>query len=157
MKKNSETHPFFPSGEWTGFYTVGKGSQQHSKAIDLAFGKKRLRGTGTDDIAPFEILGNYNLQDFKVKFTKHYKTHKIAYEGQADENGIWGTWSNIIKDIPGFSRDEILAFSVSLDQPLQGGFHIWPKGKATTNTVQEKRKKSKSFSKTPAKKRYLVS
>ncbi len=49
--------------------------------------------------------------------TKFYATHTVFYDGQVDENGIWGTWT-----IGGY---------------FSGGFHIWPKAEAENEAAIE--------------------
>jgi hypothetical protein len=49
--------------------------------------------------------------------TKRYPTHVVHYDGRADENGIWGTWT--------------------IDGYYKGGFHIWIKNVDEEKAVEE--------------------
>jgi len=56
-------------------------------------------------VGSFTWRGTYNTAALTCTLTKAYATHDVAYQGQVDENGIWGTWSLFIST---------------------GGFHLWP-------------------------------
>lgn len=101
----NEQHPYFPSGEWEGHYLEGGRKGPMRFQLDFADGK--ITGSGGDDIGPFSWKGTYDVKTMVVKMTKQYLgRHQVVYEGMADTNGIYGSWS-----IPPWSR---------------GGFHIWP-------------------------------
>ncbi len=105
----SETHPLFPSGDWEGFYTYafGPGAERHPMVFHLDFKNGTVNGAGSDDIAPFRWRGHYDKEALRCQMTKYYASHTVFYDGQVDENGIWGRWT-----IGGY---------------FSGGFHIWPK------------------------------
>ncbi len=105
----AETHPFFPSGEWEGFYLYPFSSRQYRMQIWFHFGDGIISGGGSDDINTFTWRGTYDKAGLQCEMLKSYPTHDVHYRGHADENGIWGTWH--------------------MDYG-SGGFHIWPKGKA---------------------------
>lgn len=114
----SETHPRFPSGDWEGFYTyrTNGGGQRHRKRCVLHFSDGMVTGHGTDDIGAFSWQGTYDTEALTCSLTKTYPTHEVAYQGQVDENGIWGTWS------------------IGL---WSGGFHLWPVEKEEEETAAE--------------------
>lgn len=111
----TEQHPFFPSGEWEGFYTYYPGDDQHRMQFTLTFKDNAVNGSGGDDIGSFTWKGTYNKQRMECSMNKYYPSHSVYYQGQVDENGIWGFWR-----LYGH----------------QGGFHIWPKGHAYNQTKQ---------------------
>ncbi|GEO05644.1 hypothetical protein AAE02nite_33080 [Adhaeribacter aerolatus] len=107
----AETHPLFPSGDWEGFYTYAMGPQadKHPMQFMLNFKANVVDGSGADDVGGFVWKGRYNTGQLECTMTKYYSTHQVHYQGQVDENGIWGLWE--------------------MDW-LKGGFHIWPKASA---------------------------
>lgn len=111
MKENNreqdETHKFLPSGEWEGFYCYKNSSQQYKMESHLNFKKGTISGSGNDDVGAFTWHGVYNLDNYKVEMVKHYASHNVLYNGDIDENGIWGLWK--------------------ISDYSSGGFHIWPK------------------------------
>ena len=109
LNNASETHPLFPSGEWEGFYTYaqGPGAEQFKMYFSLNFANNEVSGGGSDNVGPFVWKGIYDTQGLWCKMTKYYATHTVFYDGNVDENGIWGSW-----EIPPWSK---------------GGFHLWPK------------------------------
>lgn len=116
----NETHQYFPSGIWDGFYLYQSGadSTRHEMYFYLDFKDGVVTGSGSDDVGVFVWNGSYDTQSFVVRMTKHYRTHVVNYDGRADESGIYGRW-----DIRG---------------DLSGGFHIWPrKGKEEEEEVVE--------------------
>jgi hypothetical protein len=119
----TEPHPAFPSGEWEGFYTygIGPGTRKEAMHFVLTFAKGLVTGAGSDPISGFSWQGTYDTQRMTCHMVKTYPTHTINYEGNVDENGIWGSWHQA-----GFPRH-------------RGGFHIWPKKQAadTEEVVQE--------------------
>ncbi|WP_062061417.1 hypothetical protein [Aquimarina longa] len=131
--QNTETHHFFPSGHWEGFYCYSDSPKQHKMAIELCFTNNTISGSGIDDVAPFTWKGNYNLDSFKVEMIKTYATHQISYKGDADENGIWGIWNDLTDLSKHFSPKMIEnIMQSSLKLKMKGGFHIWPK-KSSSN------------------------
>lgn len=104
-----ETHHLFPSGEWEGFYTYahGPGAERHIMSFILQFQNNVVTGNGGDDVGPFSWRGQYDKENLRCQMTKYYNTHTVFYDGQVDENGIWGTWT--------------------IGDYFRGGFHIWPK------------------------------
>lgn len=114
MKKaneNYETHHLFPSGEWEGFYTYQIFSQNYRGLMSfyLLFQKQTVEGEGIDSVGRFAWKGTYDTKEMTCQMTKYYYgKHKVFYDGQVDENGIWGTWK--------------------ITDNWKGGFHIWPKG-----------------------------
>ena len=128
MKPNDiENHKFLPSGYWKGFYCYNNSPVQHKMSISLEFAKNRVSGSGIDDVGSFKWNGKYNLNDFKINMTKIYRTHNIIYNGDIDENGIWGIWNNG-EDFSklGFSSEVIIAIKKAFEDKIKGGFHIWP-------------------------------
>lgn len=133
---NKETHHLLPSGSWSGFYCYKKNSTRHRMDCELIFQDSTITGCGTDDVAPYTWKGTYNLETFKAKLTKSYATHQVFYEGDIDENGIWGFWE-LNETIPkGFGAE---ASKKIWDTFCTGGFHIWPKkgGSEETHAVAE--------------------
>jgi hypothetical protein len=109
MKESStETHHLFPSGEWEGFYTYefGPSAQRHWMSFVLHFQDGSITGEGGDDVAAFLWRGKYDTAALTCRMTKTYPSHVVDYQGNVDENGIWGTWRIYY---------------------AHGGFHIWPK------------------------------
>jgi hypothetical protein len=104
-----ESHPHFPSGEWEGFFLDSRIRGKGEMNILLHFQDGVVTGRGTDPVGGFSFRGHYNAEGLICVMTKSYTTHEVLYDGRADENGIWGTWS--------------------LLRNTSGGFHIWPKKK----------------------------
>ncbi|MEM9259725.1 MAG: hypothetical protein AAGA62_08765 [Bacteroidota bacterium] len=105
----SEQHPYFPSGEWEGHYL--EHGRKGPMRFQLDFTEGKITGTGGDNIGSFSWKGTYDVTTMAVKMTKQYLgKHQVSYEGMADTNGIYGSWS-----IPPWSSD---------------GFHIWPVARA---------------------------
>ena len=134
----SESHRYFPSGDWEGFYLYQNDGKKHPMCFSLDFKHGRVTGSGSDDVGGFSWKGTYNHESFTVQMTKQYGTHTIEYNGHADENGIWGKWiygtddkmsqlpSSIVKGIMEAFADE-----------MNGGFHIWPRKNEQTNSESE--------------------
>ena len=90
---NAETHPFFPSGEWEGFYHCDFSSARHRMDCLLTFCERIVAGCGSDDAGAFRWDGIYHTDACTCTITKQYMgRHQVRYDGHADENGIWGTW-----------------------------------------------------------------
>jgi len=108
---NHEQHPLFPSGEWEGFYKYKVFKEIQCKMeFSLNFCDGVVTGAGSDNVGAFEWQGMYNKQQGTCKMTKFYVgEHAVFYDGNADENGIWGTWI--------------------ISTRCTGVFHIWPKKK----------------------------
>ena len=116
----TEKHSFFPTGEWEGFYTYaqGPGASRHKMSFILAFKEGLVTGGGADDITTFNWKGKYDLENLTCQMTKYYHgRHTVFYNGNVDENGIWGMWK--------------------LGNWFTGGFHIWPKGSKTAAQIAE--------------------
>ncbi|MEL6986511.1 MAG: hypothetical protein AAGK97_01675 [Bacteroidota bacterium] len=124
-----ETHPHFPSGEWEGFYVYKDSSQRHHKQLELEFTNGRIHAEGVDDVGAFTFRGKYNAEIGKCYFVKYYSTHVVHYEGDVDENGIWGKWFFTQQDL-GIPKELFKALSQIPSAHVNGGFHIWPKGKS---------------------------
>jgi hypothetical protein len=124
MKKNKNTaeqHPFFPSGEWEGFYNYSiNPNYKDTMYIHLHFKNGVVTGGGSDEVGGFEWRGTYDTVYFHCKMVKHYATHTVNYDGRADENGIWGTWK--------------------MGLQWTGGFHIRPKNSAQQAAVKKVKK-----------------
>ncbi|KAF2517760.1 hypothetical protein [Flavobacterium foetidum] len=125
MASNDETHHFLPSGEWEGFYCYSSTPQQHKMSIELRFSNSVISGSGIDDVDSFIWNGSYDLEHFKIKMIKKYPTHIINYQGDVDENGIWGVWDNP-EDFSDLAKSEPEIFK-KFKAWTHGGFHIWPK------------------------------
>lgn len=133
MAKLDETHPLLPSGTWEGFYTyqLGPDADKHPMKNTITFRKGKMSGGGSDDVSTYSWKGTYYLDGLICKMDKRYSSHKVAYSGEIDENGIWGTWT--LKNI-------------------SGGFHIWPVDKMEKGQKVAKAVKKKKISKTAPKK-----
>lgn len=110
--KDIESHPWFPSGDWEGFYTyhLGPSASQHWMKFNLDFGAGMLHGLGCDDIGAFRWSGAYSLEHLSCSLVKQYfGLHDVHYDGYVDENGIWGKWH--------------------IGSYFSGGFHIWPRSR----------------------------
>jgi hypothetical protein len=118
-----EQHPFFPSGEWEGFYKDPRGRYPKGEmAMTLDFANGQITGSGSDPIGAYTWTGTYDTTAETCKLKKTYPgAHSVEYTGYADENGIWGKWKIMIW--------------------RSGEFHIWPKkagtaeGDENTNTA----------------------
>lgn len=107
-QEGAEAHPFFPSGEWEGFYQYSPKSGKHRMECHLHFCEQVVTGYGSDDVGAFGWKGTYDTEAGTCHLTKQYiGSHAVHYEGHADENGIWGTWH--------------------IGSSFSGGFHLWPK------------------------------
>ena len=127
-KDKFEQHPNFPSGEWVGFYTYaqGPGAAKDPMAFILEFKDGIILGSGSDLVGAFSWRGTYDLEQMSCRIVKAYHgKHEVFYEGNVDENGIWGMWKI---------------------QWISGGFHIWPKGHEAGDALQEQIVKVKEIS-----------
>lgn len=107
---SSETHPHFPSGEWEGFYTYPNSNAKDKMGTTLEFSNGKVSGSGSDPIGAFAWSGHYDVKAETCHMTKFYMgKHVVYYDGYADENGIWGSWT--------------------ISNNWRGKFHIWPKGR----------------------------
>lgn len=122
----AELHPHLPSGEWEGFYTyhMGPDAEQHPMHFTLNFNNDIILGNGSDDVGGFSWKGFYDKTGMTCGMTKAYISHEVSYQGNIDEQGIWGTWT--------------MAF-------MKGGFHIWPKTKAAEEKVVAKKTKKNTL------------
>jgi hypothetical protein len=106
----NESHEWFPSGPWTGFFVQPVLPGRHWMELHLTFKDGTIRGEGRDWVGQFLVRGRYDVAEGKVWWTKSYLgKHDVAYLGYNEGKGIWGTWE--LKD-----------------PPWKGGFHIWPEG-----------------------------
>lgn len=135
-------HKLLPSGEWEGFYCYNFEPTQHKMEIKLFFDDGVISGSGIDDVLPFIWKGTYDLDNLKVTMEKIYATHNVFYDGDVDENGIWGVWNMyhlanaMVKDHPIMNRY------------IKGGFHIWPvKKKSEAEKAVAEKEKSKVLEK----------
>ncbi|MDA9773704.1 hypothetical protein N9B82_01995 [Saprospiraceae bacterium] len=144
MKIKTENHKLFPSGEWTGFYVYKHSTEKHHKSLVMEFSDGFILGSGGDDIAAFTLSGQYSTRDLTCSFTKSYASHKIAYSGHVDENGIWGEWKNIMQFPSSFTEEQIKTISLAISNDTSGGFHIWPKSRKTSAHKTQKIKKVKN-------------
>ena len=112
------TPNFLPDGPWTGFYEEYDKDGNFPMSCTLTFTDGIISGSGSDEVGTFTFSGTYTTSDYKVTMRKTYHTHSLLYEGNADENGIWGKWS-----FPA------LKF-------VSAGFHIWPK-KGEAESIKE--------------------
>lgn len=126
--KGSEAHKYLPSGEWEGFYCYNSSSAKHEMSMQLNFKNGKVLGSGTDDLNHFSFKGSYSLTAFKITMLKTYPSHTVNYQGDVDENGIWGAWS--------------------ISASCKGNFHIWPKKKKSeeaSKALKEEVKKLKKI------------
>lgn len=109
-KSEHEQDTGFPSGPWSGFYTMAFGRTTfHRQALDLTFRAGRMTGRGQDDIGIFGISGHYELDSRKVWWTKSYVgAHSVYYAGVQSGRTIQGDWT--------------------IPPNYRGGFSIWPGG-----------------------------
>jgi hypothetical protein len=117
----SEQHPFFPSGEWEGFfmYRALHDTEQHKMAFTLHFCEQAVTGMGSDNVGAFGWNGVYDIRAGTCKMTKfYYGQHAVFYDGHVDENGIWGTWA--------------------ISAHWTGVFHIWPKKQNIEEEIRAK-------------------
>lgn len=117
MTENN-TPNFLPDGPWTGFYEEYAKDGNFPMSCTLTFVDGLISGSGSDEVGTFTFSGTYTTSDYKVTMRKTYHTHSLLYEGDADENGIWGKWS-----FPAMKF-------------VSAGFHIWPK-KGETESIEE--------------------
>lgn len=110
MNDYAEQHPHFPSGEWEGFYLqqIITDKVKFPMTLELNFKNGEVTGTGSDNVGTFDFYGHYDTENGICKMIKQYHgQHPVAYDGRADDNGIYGTWY--------------------LAPTWNDGFHIWPK------------------------------
>ena len=130
-----EDHPLLPSGQCEGFYCYHYNNVEHRIKTSLNFNEGKVLGSGVDDIAHFTLLGDYDIDKLKLVMLKSYTSHKVLYQGDIDENGIWGTWridhklDQIISKMSSSRKSAYLRESV-------GGFHLWPSSKSQQNASQ---------------------
>jgi hypothetical protein len=83
----------------------------------LTFKDNVVTGSGSDEVGGFSWKGSYSKEQLMCSLTKHYYgQHSVFYNGQVDENGIWGTWQL---------------------WGTAGGFHIWPKARESSEQAEE--------------------
>ena len=118
----SEQHPYFPSGDWEGFYNDPRvGGKRGEMAMTLDFSGGCITGSGSDPVGFHTWTGTYDTKAETCSLQKTYPgKHSVEYSGYADENGIWGKWT--------------------IRKHGAGEFHIWPKKKdASSDNTQEKK------------------
>ena len=72
----------------------------------LSFADGKIKGEGTDYVAPWVCQGDYDLESGRCSWVKQYMgRHQVQYTGKIGPNGIMGQWE------------------ISL---TSGQFHIWP-------------------------------
>ncbi|MFT6336149.1 MAG: hypothetical protein ACI86M_000955 [Saprospiraceae bacterium] len=76
-----------------------------------------VSGSRSDEVGIFTFSGTYS-KEYQVSMKKTHQTHTLLYEGNADENGVWGKWS-------------FLAMKF-----VSAGFHIWSK-KGEAESIEE--------------------
>lgn len=120
----TEQHPNLPSGEWEGLYkypALIQGMFEEGKmSFIMDFCDGGIIGFGSDQIGGYTWRGSYDIKRLTCNMTKSYTTHDIVYEGNIDENGIWGFW------LTGHDR-------------FKGTFHVWPKGREVEEVAEEKK------------------
>jgi hypothetical protein len=106
--KSTEQHPYFPSGDWEGFYKDPRGGRPKGEmSMTLDFANGMVTGSGSDPVGVYTWTGTYDTKAETCQLRKTYEgAHSVEYSGYADENGIWGKWK-IMR--------------------TTGEFHIWPK------------------------------
>ena len=117
----TEQHPYFPSGDWEGFYNDPRGSRPRGEmAMTLDFSNGSISGDGSDPIGADTWTGTYDTKAETCQLKKTYVgAHSVWYTGYADKNGIWGKWT--------------------IKKSRSGEFHIWPKKRGTgQNDVEVK-------------------
>ncbi len=107
LETDLETDDRFPSGPWIGFYI--QWGQRGRQDLNLTFREGVIGGVGRDAAGDFGVRGTYDVESGRCGLVKTYPTHRVEYDGNAEGNGIWGTWR-----IRGVGYDDT------------GGFHIWP-------------------------------
>jgi hypothetical protein len=117
----SEQHPYFPSGDWEGFYNDPRGRRPQDKmAMSLDFASGKVTGSGSDPVGAYIWSGTYDPKAETCQLTKQYVgAHSVEYSGYADENGIWGKWG--------------------IRSGRTGEFHIWPKKLGATDGEKEEK------------------
>lgn len=115
----SEQHPYFPSGDWEGFYNDPGGSRPRGEmAMTLDFTGGRVTGGGSDPVGAYTWSGSYDTEAETCRLTKAYvSAHSVEYTGYVDENGIWGKWK--------------------IKSWRTGEFHIWPKKNSAGEDEEE--------------------
>ncbi len=105
----TEQHPWFPSGDWEGFYNDSRGSRLRGEmTLTLDFSNGHITGNGSDPVGAHTWSGTYDTNAGTCQLTKIYPgAHSVEYSGYADENGIRGKWT--------------------IKKSRSGEFHIWPK------------------------------
>ena len=91
----SESHPNLPSGEWEGLYKYPDllSFQSPGKmSFVMDFHSGHILGFGSDVEGGYTWKGTYDLKTMTCLLTKSYTAHDIEYEGNIDDNGIWGFW-----------------------------------------------------------------
>lgn len=113
------------SGPWSGFYLYASSDVRNRMNLRLEFESGTVQGDGVDGIGEFRVSGRCEAESGKIWLAKTYigcdccaGVHVVEHEGNADENGIWGTWS--------FEQ-----------HGKRGGFRIWPDAASDETPVSE--------------------
>jgi len=116
---SSEQHPYFPSGDWEGFYNDPLGGRPKGEmAMTLDFLNGSISGDGSDPVGSYTWTGTYDTKAETCHLKKTYPgAHTVEYSGYADENGIWGKWT--------------------IRKSRSGTFHVWPKKKGRGEDNEE--------------------
>ncbi len=113
------------SGPWSGFYLYASSDVRNRMNLRLEFESGAVSGEGVDGIGEFRVSGRCEAESGKVWLAKTYlaceccdAAHVVEHEGNADENGIWGTWT--------------------FDQHAKrGGFRIWPDAESNETPLSD--------------------
>ena len=110
-----ETNNRIPTGEWNGFFLEFHQPRRGWMHLYMSFSDGKIKGEGTDYVAPWVCQGEYDLESGLCSWVKQYMgRHKVHYSGKIDENGIKGQWE--------------ISFN-------NGPFHIWPKSMNDLNEL----------------------
>lgn len=99
------------SGVWVGWW-IQWGKRGHMR-LTLNFSGGRIRGSGTDDTGPFDVIGEY-VGD-SARMAKSYGRYVVLYDGRWNGASIAGPW-----EIP---HDLIVN---------RGEFEMWPERESVT-------------------------
>lgn len=96
-----------PTGQWTGFYRESHQPRRGWMHLYLEFESQQIRGEGTDYVGPWNLTGQYDLEQQIASWAKQYiGQHRVNYQGKITPQGIVGEWD--------------------IRQSIRGSFHIWP-------------------------------
>jgi hypothetical protein len=92
------------SGDWIGYYNYGDSGPHHNMELVLHFQDGIISGYGIDDVGKFSICGQIICES--LNWIKSYKKHSVLYDGNFENNRVWGTWTTSL---------------------CEGGFLLWPR------------------------------